>query len=109
MRLWGGLKNVYAVGAGMIATTKSLQANQYILRIARRNAWNGQMLAKGELTLEMGDSIKGKVAIQSASAERAFYELLSRPSLSVLDPERKKHVAPTELCPILETLHKILI
>uniref|UniRef100_A0ACD5T900 Uncharacterized protein n=1 Tax=Avena sativa TaxID=4498 RepID=A0ACD5T900_AVESA len=139
----GGLKNVYAIGAGMVAaltnesaTSKSvyfslctsemiyithllakepeklsgpLLADTYVTLLKGRNAWYGHKLAKGELTLEMGDSIKGKGTIQGVSAVNAFYELLSQGSLSVTHPETKKHVAPVELCPILKTLHKILI
>lgn len=139
----GGLKNVYAIGAGMVAsltnesaTSKSvyfahctsemifithllaknpeklagpLLADTYVTLLKGRNAWYGQKLANGELTLDMGDSIKGKGMIQGISAVKAFYELLSQSHLSILHPEEKKHVAPVELCPILKTLHKILI
>ncbi|XAR63495.1 Glycerol-3-phosphate dehydrogenase (NAD(+)) [Bertholletia excelsa] len=139
----GGLKNVYAIGAGMVAaltkesaTSKSvyfahctsemifithllakeperlagpLLADTYVTLLKGRNAWYGQMLAKGELSLEMGDSIKGKGTIQGVSAVKAFYELLSQSHLSVLHPEENKLVAPVELCPILKTLYKILI
>lgn len=139
----GGLKNVYAIGAGMVAaltnesaTSKSvyfahctsemifithllteepeklagpLLADTYVTLLKGRNAWYGQMLAKGELSLEMGDSISGKGMIQGVSAVEAFYELLRQPSLSVLHPEENKPVAPVELCPILKTLYKILI
>ncbi|XP_008786885.2 probable glycerol-3-phosphate dehydrogenase [NAD(+)] 1, cytosolic [Phoenix dactylifera] len=139
----GGLKNVYAIGAGMVAaltnesaTSKSvyfahctsemifithllaeepaklagpLLADTYVTLLKGRNAWYGQMLAKGELSLDMGDSIKGKGTIQGVSAVDAFYELLSQSSLSVLHPEENKSVAPVELCPILKTLYKILI
>ncbi|KAL4600832.1 hypothetical protein ACB092_11G228500 [Castanea dentata] len=139
----GGLKNVYAIGAGMVAaltnesaTSKSvyfahctsemifithllseeperlagpLLADTYVTLLKGRNAWYGQNLAKGELSLEMGDSIKGKGMIQGVSAVKAFYELLCQSSLSVLHPEENKHVAPVELCPILKTLYKILI
>ncbi|KAK6933917.1 Glycerol-3-phosphate dehydrogenase, NAD-dependent, N-terminal [Dillenia turbinata] len=138
----GGLKNVYAIGAGMVAaltnesaTSKSvyfahctsemilithllaeepeklagpLLADTYVTLLKGRNAWYGQKLAKGELSLDMGDSIKGKGMIQGVSAVKAFFELLSQFSLSVLDTE-KKPVAPVELCPILKTLYKILI
>ncbi|XP_066353597.1 probable glycerol-3-phosphate dehydrogenase [NAD(+)] 2, cytosolic [Miscanthus floridulus] len=76
---------------------------------ASRNAWYGQKLAKGELTLEMGDSIKGKGTIQGVSAVEAFYELLSQDSLSVMHPEANRSVAPVEMCPILKALHRILI
>ncbi|CAN1256201.1 Probable glycerol-3-phosphate dehydrogenase [NAD(+)] 1, cytosolic [Linum perenne] len=139
----GGLKNVYAIGAGMVAaltnesaTSKSvyfahctsemifithllaeepeklagpLLADTYVTLLKGRNAWYGQMLAKGELSRDMGDSISGKGMIQGVSAVRAFYELLSQPSLSVLHPNEKKPVAPVELCPILKTLYTILI
>ncbi|ONK78477.1 uncharacterized protein A4U43_C02F19180 [Asparagus officinalis] len=139
----GGLKNVYAIGAGMVAaltnesaTSKSvyfahctsemifithllteepeklagpLLADTYVTLLKGRNAWYGQMLAKGELSLDMGDSIKGKGTIQGVSAVGAFYELLSQSSLNVLIPEENKPVAPVELCPILKTLYKVLI
>lgn len=139
----GGLKNVYAIGAGMVAsltnesaTSKSvyfahctsemifithllteepeklagpLLADTYVTLLKGRNAWYGQMLAKGELSPDMGDSISGKGMIQGVSAVEAFFELLSQSSLNVLHPEEKKHVAPVELCPILKTLYKILI
>ncbi|KAG5555766.1 hypothetical protein RHGRI_006420 [Rhododendron griersonianum] len=139
----GGLKNVYAIGAGMVAaltnesaTSKSvyfahctsemifithllaeepeklagpLLADTYVTLLKGRNAWYGQMIAKGELSLDMGDSISGKGMIQGVSAVGAFYELLSQPSLSVPHPEENKAVAPVELCPILKILYKILI
>ncbi|XP_039146135.1 probable glycerol-3-phosphate dehydrogenase [NAD(+)] 1, cytosolic [Dioscorea cayenensis subsp. rotundata] len=139
----GGLKNVYAIGAGMVAaltnesaTSKSvyfahctsemifithllteepeklagpLLADTYVTLLKGRNAWYGQMLAKGELSPDMGDSIKGKGMIQGVSAVGAFYELLSQSSLSILHPDENKPVAPVELCPILKTLYKILI
>ncbi|KAG0496961.1 hypothetical protein HPP92_001652 [Vanilla planifolia] len=139
----GSLKNVYAIGAGMIAsltnesaTSKSvyfahctsemifithllaeepeklagpLLADTYVTLLKGRNAWYGQMLAKGELSPDMGDSIKGKGMIQGVSAVGAFYELLRQQSLSILHPDDKKPVAPVELCPILKTLYKILI
>lgn len=57
----------------------------------------------------MGDIIKGKGMIQGVSAVKAFYELLSQPSLNVFNPNENKHVAPVELCAILKTLYKILI
>lgn len=47
--------------------------------------------------------------LQGVSAVKAFYELLSHPRLSVLNPEENKNVAPAELCPILKTLYKMLI
>ncbi|KAI5682819.1 hypothetical protein M9H77_04047 [Catharanthus roseus] len=139
----GGLKNVYAIGAGMIAaltnesaTSKSvyfahctsemifithllaeepeklagpLLADTYVTLLKGRNAWYGQMIAKGELSLDLGDSISGKGTIQGVSAVGAFYQLLSQSSLNVLHPNDKNPVAPVELCPILKTLYKILI
>lgn len=139
----GGLKNVYAIGAGMVAaltnesaTSKSvyfahctsemilithllaeepeklagpLLADTYVTLLKGRNSWYGQMLANGGLSLDLGDSIKGKGTIQGVSAVNAFYELLSQTSLSVLHPEANKPVAPVELCPILKTLYNILI
>lgn len=41
-----------------------LLADTYVTLLKGRNAWYGQMLAKGELSLEMGDSISGKGMIQ---------------------------------------------
>jgi glycerol-3-phosphate dehydrogenase len=41
-----------------------LLADTYVTLLKGRNAWYGQMLAKGELRLDMGDSIKGKGMIQ---------------------------------------------
>lgn len=139
----GGLKNVYAIGAGMVAaltnesaTSKSvyfahctsemifithllaedpeklagpLLADTYVTLLKGRNAWYGQMLAKGGLSLDMGDSISGKGMIQGVSAVGAFYELLSQSSLNVPLRGECKPVAPVELCPILKTLYKILI
>ncbi|KAJ7982276.1 Glycerol-3-phosphate dehydrogenase [NAD(+)] [Quillaja saponaria] len=141
--IMGGLKNVYAIGAGMVAaftnesaTSKSvyfahctsemifithllaeepeklagpLLADTYVTLLKGRNAWYGQKLAKGELSLEMGDSIKGKGMIQGVSAVKAFYELLGQSCLSVVHPEENKPVAPVEFCPILKMLYKILI
>ncbi|XP_042061379.1 probable glycerol-3-phosphate dehydrogenase [NAD(+)] 1, cytosolic [Salvia splendens] len=139
----GGLKNVYAIGAGMVAaltnesaTSKSvyfahctsemifithllaeeperlagpLLADTYVTLLKGRNAWYGQKLAKGEINLEMGDSIKGKGMIQGVSAVKAFYELLSQSRLNIMHPSEKMHIAPVELCPILQKLYKILI
>ncbi|KAL7158032.1 hypothetical protein ABFS83_02G115700 [Erythranthe nasuta] len=139
----GGLKNVYAIGAGMVAaltnesaTSKSvyfahctsemifithllaeeperlagpLLADTYVTLLKGRNAWYGLKLAKGEINLDMGDSIKGKGMIQGVSAVKAFYELLSQSCLNILHPDGSKHIAPVELCPILQTLYKILI
>ncbi|KAM7261655.1 hypothetical protein ACFE04_020732 [Oxalis oulophora] len=64
-------------------------------RLEGRNAWYAQMLAKGEINRDMGDNISGKGMIQGVSAVRAFYELLSQSSLSVLHPDAQKPVAPT--------------
>ncbi|KAL8496121.1 hypothetical protein ACS0TY_020006 [Phlomoides rotata] len=139
----GGLKNVYAIGAGMVAaltnesaTSKSvyfahctsemifithllaeeperlagpLLADTYVTLLKGRNAWYGQKLAKGEINLDMGDSIKGKGMIQGVSAVKAFYKLLSQSRLNIFHPNVNKDVAPVELCPILQKLYKILI
>ncbi|KAL0900622.1 hypothetical protein Bca101_084583 [Brassica carinata] len=139
----GGLKNVYAIGAGMVdtltkesATSKSvyfahctsemifithllakepeklagpLLADTYVTLLKGRNAWYGQKLAKGELNLQMGDSIKGKGMIQGVSAVKAFFELLNQSSLSLQHPEEGRPVTPAELCPILKMLYRILI
>ncbi|XP_044494333.1 probable glycerol-3-phosphate dehydrogenase [NAD(+)] 1, cytosolic [Mangifera indica] len=139
----GGLKNVYAIGAGMVAaltkesaTSKSvyfahctsemifithllaeepeklagpLLADTYVTLLKGRNAWYGQELAKGNLSLDLGDSIKGKGMIQGVSAVKAFFELLSQSSLGVLHLDENKAVAPVELCPILRMLYSILI
>ncbi|KAL0383511.1 UNVERIFIED_CONTAM: putative glycerol-3-phosphate dehydrogenase [NAD(+)] 1, cytosolic [Sesamum calycinum] len=105
----GGLKNVYAIGAEPEKLAGPLLADTYVTLLKGRNAWYGQMIAKGQLSLDMGDSISGKGTIQGVSAIEAFYELLSQPSLNVLHPEANKPVAPVELCPILKILYKILI
>nr|CAB3479400.1 unnamed protein product [Digitaria exilis] len=118
----GGLKNVYAIGAGKTNLSVFISCQQqpeklagplladtYVTLLKGRNAWYGQMLAKGELSPDMGDSIKGKGMIQGISAVGAFFELLSQPSLSVQHPEENKQVAPAELCPILKRLYRILI
>lgn len=44
-----------------------LLADTYVTLLKGRNAWYGQMLAKGELSPDMGDSIKGKGMIQVIS------------------------------------------
>lgn len=41
-----------------------LLADTYVTLLKGRNAWYGQKLAKGEINLDMGDSIKGKGMIQ---------------------------------------------
>lgn len=41
-----------------------LLADTYVTLLKGRNAWYGQMIAKGELSLDMGDSITGKGMIQ---------------------------------------------
>lgn len=41
-----------------------LLADTYVTLLKGRNAWYGQMLAKGELNRDMGDSIRGKGMIQ---------------------------------------------
>ncbi|KAF3605732.1 hypothetical protein DY000_02051193 [Brassica cretica] len=86
-----------------------LLADTYVTLLKGRNAWYGQKLAKGELNLQMGDSIKGKGMIQGVSAVKAFFELLNQSSLSLQHPEEDKPVTPAELCPILKMLYRILI
>ncbi|CAM6068335.1 unnamed protein product [Sphagnum tenellum] len=134
----GGLKNVYAIGAGMAgaltnesATSKAVYFAHctskmiYITHLLAeqperlagpllantllkgRNAWYGEKLAKGELKIEMGDNISGK--LQGVLAVEAFHELLRQPSFSVMHLELNKPIAPVELCPILRALYKILI
>lgn len=44
-----------------------LLADTYVTLLKGRNAWYGQELAKGRLTLDLGDSIKGKGMIQVGS------------------------------------------
>lgn len=41
-----------------------LLADTYVTLLKGRNSWYGQKLAEGELSLDMGDSIKGKGMIQ---------------------------------------------
>lgn len=41
-----------------------LLADTYVTLLKGRNAWYGQELAKGKLSLDLGDSIKGKGMIQ---------------------------------------------
>lgn len=45
-----------------------LLADTYVTLLKGRNAWYGQMIAKGELSLDMGDSISGKGTIQVLSS-----------------------------------------
>lgn len=138
----GGLKNVYAIGAGMVAaltnesaTSKAvyfahctsemiyithflteeperlagpLLADTYVTLLKGRNAWYGQKLAEGEISADMGDIVQGKGMIQGVSAVEAFHELLRQPSLSVVHPDGNRSVTPVELCPILQTLYRIL-
>eukprot|EP00850_Spirogloea_muscicola_P015965 SM000126S26341 [mRNA] locus=s126:231338:234489:- [translate_table: standard] len=139
----GGLKNVYAIGAGLVAsltkesaTSKAvyfahstsemiyithllaeepeklagpLLADTYVTLLKGRNSWYGQQLGTRALTPDMGDNVKGKGVIQGVSAVAAFYCLLSQPSFSVQHPSRDELVPPVELCPILQTLNRILI
>ena len=49
-----------------------LLADTYVTLLKGRNAWYGQMLAKGELSPDMGDSIKGKGMIQVIQ-EQCFF------------------------------------
>ncbi|RCV46748.1 hypothetical protein SETIT_9G556000v2 [Setaria italica] len=86
-----------------------LLADTYVIFLRGHRLWYEQMLAKGELSPDMGDSIKGKGMIQGVSAVGAFFELLSQPSLSVQHPGENKQVAPAGLYPILKRLYRILI
>ena len=53
-----------------------LLADTYVTLLKGRNAWYGQMLAKGELSPDMGDSISGKGMIQVCSV--IFHLLVSQ-------------------------------
>jgi glycerol-3-phosphate dehydrogenase len=56
-----------------------LLADTYVTLLKGRNAWYGQMLAKGELSPDMGDSIKGigmiQVLHQKFNKELLFIQL----------------------------------
>lgn len=54
-----------------------LLADTYVTLLKGRNAWYGQKLAKGELSLEMGDSIKGKGMIQVKILVTSFIQYIS--------------------------------
>lgn len=60
-----------------------LLADTYVTLLKGRNAWYGQKLAKGEINLDMGDSIKGKGMIQvyafSSSWTHDDYDVFSWP------------------------------
>ena len=64
-----------------------LLADTYVTLLKGRNAWYGQMLAKGELSPDMGDSIKGKGMIQVIQ-EQCFFNFIMRISLTKF--ERRK-------------------
>lgn len=49
-----------------------LLADTYVTLLKGRNAWYGQMLAKGGLSLDMGDSITGKGMIQVSLYIQSF-------------------------------------
>jgi glycerol-3-phosphate dehydrogenase (NAD+) len=53
-----------------------LLADTYVTLLKGRNAWYGQMLAKGELSPDMGDSIKGKGMIQVMELLFSFHFVL---------------------------------
>ncbi|RVW40710.1 putative glycerol-3-phosphate dehydrogenase [NAD(+)] 1, cytosolic [Vitis vinifera] len=130
--LWPSIAGMVAALTNESATSKSedpeklsgpLLADTYVTLLKGRNAWYGQKLAEGELSLEMryliaeGAFIKTQCKMQffdltftkGISAVKAFYELLSQSCLSILHSEENKPVAPVELCPILKTLYNILI
>ena len=50
-----------------------LLADTYVTLLKGRNAWYGQKLAKGDLSLDMGDSIKGKGMIQVLSPTHKWH------------------------------------
>ena len=54
-----------------------LLADTYVTLLKGRNAWYGQMIAKGELSRDMGDSISGKGMIQVSTV--LIYELFYVP------------------------------
>lgn len=52
-----------------------LLADTYVTLLKGRNAWYGQMIAKGQLSLDMGDSITGKGTIQVYTNTQTFSQL----------------------------------
>ncbi|KAG8371993.1 hypothetical protein BUALT_Bualt12G0020500 [Buddleja alternifolia] len=56
----GDLKNVYAIGAEPEKLAGPLLADTYVTLLKRRNAWYGQMIAKGQLSLDIGDTLVEK-------------------------------------------------
>ncbi|KAF7836117.1 putative glycerol-3-phosphate dehydrogenase [NAD(+)] 1, cytosolic [Senna tora] len=104
----GGLKNVYAIGAGMVAALTNESATSKSVYFAHCTS---EMVFITHLLAEEPEKLAGPLLADTygVSAVKAFYELLSQPSLNVLNPEENKHVAPVKFCPILKMLHKILI
>lgn len=64
-----------------------LLADTYVTLLKGRNAWYGQMLAKGALSLDMGDSIKGKGMIQVKEKAVLIFLLLEFSELRYRSPE----------------------
>lgn len=54
-----------------------LLADTYVTLLKGRNSWYGQMLAKGELSRDMGENISGKGMIQVSIAISAKHFYLS--------------------------------
>ena len=52
-----------------------LLADTYLTLLKGRNSWYGQKLAKGELNLDMGDSIKAKGMTQVKKTSDTTHEL----------------------------------
>ncbi|KAL1555356.1 glycerol-3-phosphate dehydrogenase (NAD(+)) [Salvia divinorum] len=124
----GGLKNVYAIGAGMVAaltkesaTGKSVyfaHCTSEMIFIAHLLTEEPEKLA-GQLLADTNYSSTSQLVINQladlvclktgVSAIEAFYELLRQPSLNVLHSDSNKQIAPVELCSILEILYKIRV
>lgn len=59
-----------------------LLADTYVTLLKGRNSWYGQMLAKGELSRDMGENISGKGMIQVSIAISAKHFLSFRRAIS---------------------------
>ncbi|CAD6235001.1 unnamed protein product [Miscanthus lutarioriparius] len=104
----GGLKNVYAIGAGMVAALTNESATSKSVYFSHCTS---EMIFITHLLTEQPEKLAGPLLADTygVSAVGAFFELLSQPSLSVQHPEENKLVALAELCPILKRLYRILI
>jgi glycerol-3-phosphate dehydrogenase (NAD+) len=56
-----------------------LLADTYVTLLKGRNAWYGEKLAKGELKIEMGDNISGKVMIQVSNSSPTVCQFKQSP------------------------------